>query len=181
MGRHGSRYPLASELTSVTGLVSALANNSARIAKAHLPSSLSFLKDGYTSTLGVNDLTAPGRQQLFDAGVKYRLRYPHLNATTVLAGYQDRVIESAQWFAQGYFGRAWAGLNATAFKTIAEDNVTVSWITPMDTCTGWQYAYGNNLVIEWGNQYLPPIATRFNKLIPGMNFTVDNIHGALYA
>jgi acid phosphatase len=49
----------------------------------------------------------------------------------VLAGKQDRVIESAQWFAQGYFGRNWATLNAIAFSTINEDTVTPSWITPM--------------------------------------------------
>lgn len=46
-----------------------------------------------------------------------------------------KVIESAQWFAQGYFGRAWVGgLNATEFSTLAENSTTVSYITPMDTC-----------------------------------------------
>jgi acid phosphatase len=104
-----------------------------------------------------------------------------LNATSVLAGAQDRVIESAQWFANGYFGRAWAGLNATAFSTIAEDSKTPSWITPMNTCNAWQYNYGNNLTVEWGTHYLPPIAARFNKMIPNVNFSNDNIHGALYA
>ena len=56
-----------------------------------------------------------------------------------------QVIESAQWFANGYFGRDWATLNATMFQVIPEDNVTISWITPMDTCKNWQYAYGNNV------------------------------------
>ena len=59
--------------------------------------------------------------------------------------YFIQVIESAQWFAQGYFGRSWAGLNSTYFTTIPEDNVTQSWITPMTTCKKWQYAYGNNV------------------------------------
>ena len=63
----------------------------------------------------------------------------------MLAGLQDRVVESAQWFALGYFGRGWASLNATAFSVIAEDEVTVSWITPMDTCKKWDYNYGNNV------------------------------------
>lgn len=71
MGRHGSRYPLASELVSITGLVSKLANHSAEIKSARLPAGLAFLKDGYTSTLGHDDLTAIGRQQLFDHGVAY--------------------------------------------------------------------------------------------------------------
>lgn len=69
MGRHGSRYPLSNELAFVTGLVKKLDNNLAAIQKARLPEGLAFLKDGYTSTLGVNDLTPPGRLQLFQHGV----------------------------------------------------------------------------------------------------------------
>ena len=75
----------------------------------------------------------------------FRLKYPQFNATSILAGYQDRVIESAQWFAQGYYGRIWPNISSTVFSTIPEDDVTISWITPMDTCPKWQYAYGNNV------------------------------------
>nr|VWO95905.1 Major glycerophosphoinositol permease GIT3 (GroPCho permease GIT3) (Glycerophosphodiester transporter GIT3) [Ganoderma boninense] len=181
MQRHGSRYPLVSELVFITDLVATLGNSSAAIQKAHLPENLQFLKDGYTSTLGHDDLTAPGRLQLFQHGVDFRLKYPQLQADSILAGLQDRVVESAQWFAQGYFGRSWATLNATEFSTIAENSTTPSWITPMDTCENWQYAYGNNATIEWGAIYLPPIAKRLNKLLPGVNLTNDNVHGALYA
>ena len=121
----------------------------------------------------------------------------------MLAGNQDRVVESAQWFAQGYFGRGWGSMNASAFSTINEDTKTVSWITPMDTCHKWDYNYGNNVrpppparshalldsdvcpraqaTIAWGNVYLPPIAKRLNKLLPGVNLTTANVHGALYA
>ncbi|RPD61200.1 phosphoglycerate mutase-like protein [Lentinus tigrinus ALCF2SS1-7] len=181
MHRHGSRYPLASELVYITELVEKLSNATAAIKKARLPDNLAFLKDGYASTLGHDDLTAPGRMELFQHGVDFRLKYPHLQVDSILAGLQDRVVESAQWFALGYFGRSWASLNTTMFSTIAEDAVTQSWITPMDTCKDWQYAYGNNATIEWGSIYLPPIAKRLNKLLPGVNLTTDNVHGALYA
>ena len=70
MGRHGSRYPLSSELVYITELVAKLGNASAAIEKARLPAGLAFLKDGYTSTLGHDDLTAPGRLQLFTHGVE---------------------------------------------------------------------------------------------------------------
>lgn len=70
MHRHGSRYPLSSELVFVTNLVAKLGNSSQAIQKARLPENLQFLKDGYTSTLGQNDLTAPGRLQLFEHGVE---------------------------------------------------------------------------------------------------------------
>ena len=34
---------------------------------------------------------------------------------------------------------------------------------------------------KWANKYIPPIMKRLDKLIPGVNFTLDDIHGALYA
>ena len=59
MHRHGSRYPLASELVFVTNLVAKLGNSSEAIQKARLPENLQFLKNGYTSTLGHDDLHQP--------------------------------------------------------------------------------------------------------------------------
>ncbi|EJD45339.1 phosphoglycerate mutase-like protein [Auricularia subglabra TFB-10046 SS5] len=180
MARHGDRYPLASELPPIQGLVAKLQSDAGKraIARARLPSGLAFLKRGYTSTLGANDLSARGRQTLFEHGVAMRIRYPHLQATTILAGIQDRVEESAQWFAQGYFGRAW---DNSTYERIAEDSVTPSWITPMNTCKNWKYDYGNNGVVAWGKAYLPPIAKRLNRAIPGLDLTTDDVHGALYA
>lgn len=75
MQRHGSRYPLGSELSPfITGLVSKLANASSVLSSSKairsLPSQFQFLTKGYKSSLGVNDLTAPGRLELFNAGVE---------------------------------------------------------------------------------------------------------------
>ncbi|TFK49614.1 phosphoglycerate mutase-like protein [Heliocybe sulcata] len=181
MGRHGSRFPLASELVYIQNMTYKLGNASAAVAKAKLPSSMQFLKEGYTTKLGHDDLSAPGRLELFKHGVNFRLKYPQFNATSILAGGQDRVIESAQWFANGYYGRIWPNISSTVFSEIAEDNVTVSWITPMDTCPKWDYNYGNNATVAWGKIYLPAITKRLNKLLPGVGLTDDDTHGALYA
>lgn len=70
MGRHGSRFPLASELPFIQNLTYLLGNKSEAVQEAHLPKELQFLKDGYTTTLGHDDLTAPGREQLFNHGVE---------------------------------------------------------------------------------------------------------------
>lgn len=70
MGRHGSRYPLASELVYITNLTTKLGGAADALQNADLPEELAFLKDGYTSSLGHDDLTAPGRKQLFDHGVE---------------------------------------------------------------------------------------------------------------
>ena len=68
MQRHGSRYPLVSELVFITNLVAKLDKHASRLCELHLPANLQFLQDGYTSTLGHDDLTVPGRKELFDHG-----------------------------------------------------------------------------------------------------------------
>ena len=48
-------------------------------------------------------------------------------------------------------------------------------------CTRVTWLTAPQATIEWGTIYLPPIAKRLNKLLPGVNLTADNVHGALYA
>ncbi|KAH8651089.1 histidine phosphatase superfamily [Xylariales sp. PMI_506] len=183
--RHGSRQPLSNEVVVIQDLAYYINNNTALFSQpqGQVPSAFSFLANGWNSTFGINDLTAPGRQQLFDHGVALKLKYPDLYTDVVLVGNQDRVVESAQWFMDGYYGRS---VNSTAtMNLINEDDETVSWITAMDTCTDWDYDDGNDLVVEWDSVYLPPIAERINSALedvyPGVNFTADNVHGMLYA
>lgn len=40
---------------------------------------------------------------------------------------------------------------------------------------------GTGAVATWNAVYLPPIVERFDALLPGFNFTQNNIHGMLYA
>jgi acid phosphatase len=183
--RHGSRQPIPGEIEVIRALSYYINNNTALFLspKAPLPSEFSFLETGWTSTFTTNDLSGPGRQQLFDHGVALRLDYPDLYTETLLVGGQDRVVESAQWFAAGYYGRHY---NTTAaLDIIGENNSTISWITSTDTCDSWEYASGNDLVTTWGEVYLPPIASRINTLLapnyPGLNFTAANAHGMLWA
>lgn len=183
--RHGSRQPISGEIQVIQALSYYINNNSALFKNPHgsPPNEFAFLQEGWASTFGVNDLTAPGRQQLFDHGVAFRLNYPTLYTDTLLVGGQDRVVESAQWFAQGFYGR-YANETAT-LDVIGENNLTISWITSTDTCGSWEYESGNDLVVEWGQVYLPKIARRINKRLsttyPGVNFTTSNAHGMLYA
>lgn len=183
--RHGSRQPLSDEITYIQNLSSYINSNKAIFSKPATkpPSKFSFLQLGWNSTFTINDLSAPGRQQLFDHGVAFKLKHPQLYTNQVLAGNQDRVVESAEWFMDGYYGR-YASSNAT-LNLIAENSTTVSWITSMDTCDAWEYSFGSDLVDAWGAVYLPPITARLNKQLsasfPGVNFTADHVHGMLYA
>ncbi|KAI1412131.1 histidine phosphatase superfamily [Hypoxylon sp. FL1857] len=184
--RHGSRYPHPDELAVIQSLADYINNNSALFSKpqAQLPDVWSFLIGGWNHTLGTDDLTAPGRKQLFDHGVALRLEYPDLyTETDVLAGDEDRVVESARWFMDGYYGR---DSNSTAdLELVVENGETVSWITPHETCARWDSSLGEDLLSEWRDVYLPPIRKRINdtlsKAYPGVNFTDAHVHGMLYA
>ncbi|KAI0125375.1 histidine phosphatase superfamily [Xylariales sp. AK1849] len=183
--RHGSRNPLSDEIVAVQNLSYYINNNTALFSQpqTQLPNDFSFLTEGWNSTFTTNDLSATGRQQLFDHGVALKLKYPGLYTDVVLAGDQDRVVESATWFMDGYYGRA---ANSTAtLNRIAEDEETISWITPTDTCANWSYSYGSTPVSQWGAVYLPPIAKRINSVLsesyPSVNFTAAHVHGMLYA
>ncbi|KAL1305759.1 hypothetical protein AAFC00_007338 [Neodothiora populina] len=183
--RHGSRQPISGEIEVIQGLSYYINNNTALFSKPRgsAPSEFSFLTKGWSSKFTTNDLSASGRMECFDHGVALRLDYPALYTDTLFVGGQDRVVESAQWFAAGYYGR---NANETAtLDVIGENNKTVSWITAMDTCDTWEYSSGNDLVKEWGSVYLPPIARRINAVLaptyPGVNFTSANAHGMLWA
>lgn len=185
IGRHGSRQPISGEIEVIQALGYYTGNNTQLFSnpRGAVPPDFAFLTKGWKSTFGINDLSAPGRLELFSHGVNFHLAYPQLHTETLLVGGQDRVVESAQWFAAGFFGR---DVNQTAtLDVIGENNKTKSWITPMDRCDSWEYSSGNDLVEEWGAIYLPRIATRINKVLaptfPGVNFTAANMHGALWA
>ncbi|KAK7756866.1 hypothetical protein SLS62_001311 [Diatrype stigma] len=213
--RHGSRYPHGDELPVIQGLADYIGNNSALFSspRGPVPRAWSFLQKetGWrnTLTLGVDDLTAPGRQQLFDHGVALRLRYPDLytepdddGAALAVAGDEDRVVESASWFLAGYHGRAIASSasasasasgrgNASTtppppfLRVVPEDSDTPSWITPHETCSAWDERLGSDPAARWGAVYLPPIADRLNALLagpwPGVRFTPAHVHGMFWA
>lgn len=109
--------------------------------------------------------------------------YPHIPITHILAGNYDRVVESADWFALGYFGRSWANFRPTYLSTIEEDDVTPSTITPELTCPAWATHAERSPTQEeeWGQVYLPPITERLNDMIPGVGFEDEDIHGALFS
>lgn len=74
------------------------------------------------------------------------------------------------------------------FTTIAEDSVTPSWITPMNSCKKWDYNYGNNATVAWGTHYLPAIVSRLNSVFAhalgsktALVLNTADVHGALYA
>lgn len=63
-----------------------------------------FLAD-FTYDLGADQLTKFGEQEMLNSGIKFSNRYRHLSPNLppfIRASGQQRVVESAQKFAQGY-------------------------------------------------------------------------------
>ncbi|OTB10928.1 hypothetical protein K445DRAFT_69283 [Daldinia sp. EC12] len=184
--RHGSRHPHEDELAIIQNLSDYVNNNRDLFSnpKVQLPGTYSFLYEGWNSTFGTDSLTAPGRQQLFDHGVSLRLQYPDFDSVTeVLASDSDRVVESARWFMDGFYGRV-SNYTAT-LKVVAENETTVSWITPYLACPKWDSAYGEDPPAKWRPLYIPPITKRINKSLakayPDVNFTDTHISAMLYS
>ncbi len=189
--RHGSRHPHADELAAVRELAGYVAGRSALFARprAPVPPAWSFLRDeahrqlGWNDSLRTDELTAPGRQQLFDHGVALRLLHPDLYdaGAGALAGDEDRVVESAGWFLDGYHGRrrtddapdpdsgsgSGSSLTPPPVRVIPEDDRTPSWITPWESCPAWDEKFGSDPTDRWGAVYLPPVAARINRLLGG--------------
>ncbi|KAL0948618.1 hypothetical protein HGRIS_010427 [Hohenbuehelia grisea] len=179
MARHGSRTP-SFELPLIKAMTEQLARASDAIARAKLPKELVFLKKGYQTTLSEGTMTAAGRQQILEHG-KFKQKYPHLKVDGLLAGDIPRVVESAELFAKAYFGDDWQTNPAASISKIAEDDVTVSWITSFLTCPKWGFETSDQDTAVWESIFLPSISRRLNKAIPGLGFTDKHALGALYA
>ncbi|KAF9222883.1 phosphoglycerate mutase-like protein [Gyrodon lividus] len=180
--RHGSRGPSTSDSKAIRALVNTLGKPEALVAihNANLSAELRFLKEGYKYDLVEQELTVIGRQQLFNHGAEFTLQYPKLTTDVILSTTLRRVIDSAHFFAWGNFGRV---VRDDQFKTVDDLGLDVNWLSPWDACP----KYGSNreagiaIAHTWVASYIPPITTRLNALLPGVNLSDEDTHGALLA
>ncbi|KAI9571335.1 phosphoglycerate mutase-like protein [Boletus coccyginus] len=150
--RHGSRGP-ASEQPFILGLVETLDSARDIIQTTPLPPNLQFLKEGYEYQLVPQELTIVGRRELFDHGVEFALP-------------------------TGFFGRK--AENVT-FRMVTDLDDPVSWITPWKSCPRFSLHQSHQVASQWAAKYVLPIAQRLDKLVPGINMSVNDTRGALYA
>ena len=129
-----------------------------------------------------------GTLEAFTTGVKLRTRYEHLLQQAMAreqlnfwASDAHRVIETARYFASGFFGLDWQPSNLHVIPETSD--LGGDTLTPGDTCknyaenvnaTGHDYGYGK--LSAWQQVYIPPIIARLQKQSPGINFTVAEIY-----
>lgn len=135
----------------------------------------SFLAD-YTYTLGADQLTLFGQDEMINSGILFARRYGKLaigNEIFVRASSEERVVESAKNWTQGYLH----GTNETSripILVISEDTGSNNTLNH-GLCTNYENGsiseIGDDAKSEFAKTFIPNIRKRLNKDLPGANLT----------
>lgn len=148
--------------------------------------------DDYEYTLGADELTKFGQQQMVNSGVKFYQRYEALASkyTPFLrsAG-QSRVVESAQNWTQGYHAAKQLDRRARSrgddvypyeILEIPEDeglNNTLNHEICTDFEDGWYDSIADAAQTQWAEIFAAPIRDRLNHDLPGANLsTIQTVY-----
>lgn len=130
-----------------------------------------------------------GTLEAFTTGTMLRTRYEDLleetlarNQTSFWASDSGRVIETAKYFAAGFFGLDWTSMADLHIIPETED-MEGDTLTPGKTCFKYlhnadQYGrmYGIRMFEQWRSTYLPGIIARFAKQNPDLVFTPAEVY-----
>ncbi|QKX57496.1 uncharacterized protein TRUGW13939_04610 [Talaromyces rugulosus] len=175
--RHGSRYPTSdASVATVSDRITELRGNG-----TNFTGDLSFLND-WTYQLGEEELTALGRQQLFDSGVLHWFNYgrlydpsrPLISRTTT----QVRMLQSAENFLNGFFGPDWTR-NVT-LEVITEHPGFNNSLASDKECTNHnngKSSAGDDASTQWQEIYLEKATRRFRQSMTGnQNWTTSDTY-----
>lgn len=179
LSRHGARDPTSGKTATYKKLVDRFHANATSYSKKY-----AFIKD-YNYVLGADQLSVFGQQEMINSGAKFYKRYNTLTKSLtpfIRSAGQDRVVESAQNWTQGFHE---ARLKDTR-STIKEEKYPYNIVTINEDpgfnntlshglCTAFE-SDANGLVAKnaqatWVAIFTPPITKRLNANLPGVNFT----------
>lgn len=181
LSRHGARDPTASKTAAYNATIERI-----HAAATAYGAGYEFLRD-YAYTLGADQLTTFGQQELINSGRAAFARYEALlgagQAPFVRSSGQDRVVESALNWTQGFHAArvedAAQGGNADA--AFPYDIVTISEDTGSNNtldhglCTAFEDGVdseiGDNAQAIWQGVFAPNITARLNANLPGVNLS----------
>lgn len=179
LSRHGARDPTASKTAQYNATIQAIQSSTTSYGAGY-----EFIED-YVYTLGADQLTTFGQQELINAGMKFYQRYEQLTRETTpwfRSSGEDRVVESAYNWTQGFHqARLASSGNASDgypwdILTISEDagvNNTLSH----SLCTAFEDGPDSEIKddaqADWTAVFLPNITARLNANLVGANLTAD--------
>lgn len=182
LSRHGARDPTASKTEAYSDLVDKLHANVEKF-----PGPYAFLND-YEYTLGADQLTAFGEQELVNSGVKFYERYHELARHVtpfVRSSGEDRVVESAMNWTQGFHAAKAADRKAkhdanaspTVNVVIPEADYGVNNTLNHALCTEFENGSYSKVADEaegaWADIFAERIRQQLNHDLPRANLTVE--------
>lgn len=177
LSRHGARDPTASKTLVYTDLVASLKSTVETFTGKY-----SFLND-YEYTLGADQLSTLGQQEMVNSGIKFYERYRELAQHAIpfvrTAG-QERVVNSAYNWTQGYHqanqddktpGKDIFPLDIEVIPEGSDYNNTLS----IDSCLAFSAGSGDDAQSKWSNIFVPPILARLKADLPEADLEVLDI------
>jgi hypothetical protein len=173
LSRHGGRDPTLGKSIAYHILIAEIQETSTAY-----PEEFAFIKN-YNYSLGADELTDAGRQEMVNSGAHFYRRYPKLvkkHTPFVRAGGQHRVVESAQKWLLGI-----AESTKTSPKEVdvvipegPEWNNTLSH----DNCPAFEHGpnhgMGYRAMQVFADEFVPPIQERINSKL-GTNLSTTSI------
>ncbi|CCM05833.1 uncharacterized protein FIBRA_08069 [Fibroporia radiculosa] len=177
--RHGARYPTdGSGPSQFAATLNSIANSTGFTATGPL----AFLNT-WTYKLGAEVLTPFGRQQLYDLGAAFRVKYGELlNGFEGLPVFrttsEDRMVQSGLNWAAGFFGVQEYSTSYYEEIIIEEDGYN-NTLAPWNACPN-----GNNDIYEmgswyqgnWTEVYLKDTVKRLQQYIDGVELDTSNVY-----
>ncbi|KAI0912519.1 histidine phosphatase superfamily [Ustulina deusta] len=180
LSRHGARDPTPGKSLAYARLFDRIHGNVTDYG-AHY----AFIKD-YKYTLGADELTVFGQQQLVNSGINFYQRYEKLARNVspfVRSAGQKRVVDSAVNWTQGFHQARLADKKAKFPDAYPYEPVVLpevegfnNTLSPM-TCTAFKEGpdTGDEAQAIWVNTFVPPIAERVNKNLARANLSNSDI------
>lgn len=171
LSRHGARDPTSSKTKEYNATIRQLQKNVTSFTGQY-----AFLKD-YVYSLGADELTSFGQQEMYDAGTAFARRYTSLvssNVPFVRAGSESRVVKSAQNWTQG-FQSAQSKYSTIPVKAVDEDdrNVTLAGAYCPAFTDGIYSEVGDDAQSTFNQIWVPAVQKRLNAQMPGANLTLS--------
>lgn len=181
--RHGSRNPTADKSRLYNATFHKLKANVKEFSGRY-----EFLTN-YDYTLGADQLTAFGRQELLGAGIDFYERYAELTrdwVPFVRASGQERVVESAEKWNEGFKSAKLddpkANHDAEAYPHINVEVLEgegVNNTLSHDLCNAFESGparlIGHDAARKWALEFAPAIQARLNRDMAGANLTIAEV------
>jgi len=172
--RHGARDPTLG-MQALYNLT--ISHIQSRVAK--FDGKYAFLKD-YKYSLGADQLTEFGKQEMINHGIRFYDRYQNLARSRTpffRAAGQERVIQSGIHFTQGFHSAKQIDKDASAddpfpykMLTIPEDEYTNNTLSHQ-TCpafeSGKYRTWGYHAQQHFGRKFIPKLQEKLNHDLPG--------------